>query len=114
MKKNFLSTSLLSIISSTLYAGPFERLMIRDGEKLVAMARRNMSTLRITPGFKPEKQPEIPKELVKKVKLPRRVKFLNEDHSLYVALGDKKQGTLLEPPKITRENDHSVRVDLEK
>ncbi|HQS84482.1 MAG TPA: hypothetical protein PLY23_06225 [Alphaproteobacteria bacterium] len=113
MKKFLLSSICLSFISSVVCAGRFERILT-EGEKVVEMARKSMSTLRVTAGFKPEKQPEIPREFISHREFPRRVQFLDRDHSLFIVPGDKRQSTTSEAPKVTREDDHSVRVDFKK
>lgn len=113
MKKFLLVSVCLSLISSVVCAGRLERILT-EGEKVIEMARRSMSTLRVTPGFKPAKQPEIPTKFISHREFPRRVQFLDRDHSLFIVPGDKRHSTTLEAPKVTREDDHSVRVDLKK
>ena len=116
MKIFILSIIYLSTISSIVCAVPptLRVALLEAREGIEFMVRRNMGTLRVTPGFKPEKQTEIPKEFISHREFPRKVKFLDGDHSLFIVPGDKRQTTTTEAPQVTRENDHSVRVDLKK
>ena len=78
MKKFLLSVFCLLLSSSVLCAGKLEK-VLTGGERGAVMARKSMSTLRITPGFRTEKQPEIPQEFMSHRLFPRNVKFLDRD-----------------------------------
>ncbi|HQS83535.1 MAG: hypothetical protein B7Y25_05890 [Alphaproteobacteria bacterium 16-39-46] len=112
MKKFLLSVVCLSVISSVVSAGRFDRVLLLAGERFSEMTKRSMSTVvRSTPGFRPEKQPSFS---MKEVNMPTRVRFLDEGHELYVPL-DKKllKERNLRIPHTTREKSN-IHVELKK
>lgn len=77
------------------------------------IARKMSSSAVITPGFRPTSKIQLPIELVNPHVFPKRVSFLDKDHSLFV-VPEEKQSFNGEPPTVTQEDDHSVRVNLKK
>lgn len=114
---SLLLSLVVSVLSfSTVHASSWGLRRVLETEGIKAVGIRAMSAV-ITPGFKPEVFPDVinmlPKTLVPKKKLPTNVKFLDFDHSLYAELSDKESFNV-GLPEVTRENDHSIRVDLKK
>lgn len=83
-------------------------MLLVDAEEMIG---KRASTVRITPGYKLEK---LPKTSVFTRRLPTNIIFLERDHSLFIYLPDNKQSASVSTPRVTREDDHSVRVDLKK
>lgn len=77
------------------------------------IARKMSTSTVITPGFRPTSKIQLPMELVNPHVFPKRVNFLDKDHSLFVVPGEK-QSFNGGPPTVTQEDDHSVRVNLKK
>ncbi len=109
MRKIFFWVFCFSMISSAACAGLFGRTVMM-AEEFAEFSRRSMSTMRITTGFRPEVQPPI---VFQRVAQQRRVFFLDDNHEFYVPLDESLVST---PEKstlmITKEDNHSVRVDL--
>lgn len=113
MKKLILLAICFSFISSIACAiPPSLRLILSEaGEGVRFMAKRSISTLKATPGFKPDKQPIFP---IQKANLPTRVKFLDEGHESYIPLDENLlKERELRMPIITRENN-SIHIELKK
>lgn len=114
MKKFILSAICFSFISSIACAIPptLRTALLEAGEGIKFMAKRSVNTLRITPGFRPEKQPEVPFQQIER---PGRVRFLDHNHEFYVPINRQIVSTPeISSPKVTREDNHSVRVDLDQ
>lgn len=101
---------LISVVMfSTVYASSWglRRMFITDSINAVGI--RRASTI-ITPGFIPNVLPEA---VIPGIKLPTNIRFIDNDHSLYEEFSCKESFNVA-PPKVTRENEHSIRVDLKK
>lgn len=85
--KKFLCQGLAFVfLSSMANAGRFEN-VIKSGEKIAEeVIKKSRSGVLITPGFKPDKQAPLPLKTVSSTQFPRRVKWLDYDRGLYVAL----------------------------
>jgi hypothetical protein len=102
-----LSSSIVSALPPQIRA-----LLIEAGAGITTVTKRSLSSIRLTPGYKPEKVPEFSPSLNK---LPTDVQFLDDDHSLYVyRRANQSHKFKLPEPTVTKENDSSVKVELKK
>ena len=86
MKKIFVSSACIILLSSMANAGRFEN-VIKSGEKIAEeVIKKRRNGVRVTPGFKPDKQLSLPLKTVSSTQLPRRIKWLDYDRGLYVEL----------------------------
>jgi len=82
MKKIILSLISLFLISSIAHAGRLESSLKIAGEAIKQISH----PVRVTPGFKPDKQPPVDLKRVSPRILPTRVKWLDYDRGHYIPL----------------------------
>ncbi|MBT4879355.1 MAG: hypothetical protein HOI80_01985 [Alphaproteobacteria bacterium] len=115
MKKFFYV--LLAIMLPTLPAWSMKsslRLLKEAGELWLKSASKRVSKdgSYATIGYNPPTTPTFSRE---EIALPRNVRFLNEDCTLFEIVGKDDERTVVrKAPKVVQENDHSLRVELEK
>lgn len=115
MKNFILSIICLSVLSSAVYAiPPVLRLsLVEVGEGIKYMARRSMSTLKATPGYRPDK--EVQKVQLIRATVPSRIKYTDKEGESYISLAPfKEDDSRIMVPSLEVQDDHSVLVHLKK
>lgn len=115
MKKFILSVACFSFISSAVYAVPptLRSILLEAGEGIKFMTRRSISTVKATPGYRPDR--EAQKVHLIRATVPSRVKYTDKEGESYIPLPPfKEDDSRIMVPSLEVQDDHSVLVHLKK
>ena len=101
-----------SVISSVAVAGRFDKTVLMVSTGGLEMAKRSVSALRSTPGYRPDVQPKV--RLVKAT-VPTRIQYKDDKCEEYISLSPfKVNENEMRVPSLEIQDDYSILVHLKK